>query len=94
MMRPNPTNNARPESGDVKLLGDGSNTTNSGMISPRQFRRPVSNVNLAPVGSMGNNSLLQPRSGQIGMIVMEEENEDNEVEGLTKSNLKRSGSQR
>lgn len=88
------SNNARPESGDMKLLGAGSNTTNSGMISPRQFRRPVSIANLAPVGSMGNTSLLQPRSGQIDMIVMEEENEDNEAEGLTKSNLKRTGSQR
>ena len=93
-MRRNTINNARPESGDAKLLGPGSNTTTSGMISPRQFRRPVSNANLAPIGSMGNTSLLQPRSGQIDMIVMEEENEDNEAEGLNKSNLKRTGSQR
>ena len=67
---------------------------NSGVISPRQFRRPVSNANIAPVGSMGNPSALKPRSGQIDMIVMEEENEDNEVEALVSKNLKRNGSQR
>ena len=66
----------------------------SGVISPRQFRRPVSNANISPVGSMGNPSVLQPRSGQIDMIVMEEENEDNEVEALVSKNLKRNGSQR
>jgi hypothetical protein len=43
---------------------------------------------------MGNPSALQPRSGQIDMIVMEEENEDNEVEALVSKNLKRNGSQR
>jgi len=43
---------------------------------------------------MGNPSVLQPRSGQIDMIVMEEENEDNEVEALVSKNLKRTGSQR